>query len=209
MNSKRHSLRRALRRAVCTAMIAALCSTVALAETIYVTDELQLDLYLLPDLSGAPIRKLRSGDRMELIERDGRYSNVRTEDGQAGWVKSLYLVSTEPARTRVNQLEKSNEGLEATVKKLRSQLTGQKDQVAELQNQQSGAAEQNASAAAELKQLKEDNADLAAKLDSYGTSVPVSWLLTGLVVMLIGGFVGGWYFVDRRSRSKHGGYRIY
>ena len=61
----------------------------AVAETVYVTDMLQLELYAARDMSGPPLKKLRSGDQMELLARDGRYAQVRTADGQQGWVKSL------------------------------------------------------------------------------------------------------------------------
>ena len=30
-----------------------------------------------------------------------------------------------------------------------------------------------------------------------------------LVVALVLGFTGGWYYIDRRSRARHGGYRVY
>jgi len=39
--------------------------------------------------------------------------------------------------------------------------------------------------------------------------VPVSWLFVASILMLVLGVVGGWYFVDSRSRAKHGGYRVY
>jgi len=206
MNSEFNPL---LRVVILLAIANCFGNAIAFAETVYVTDQLQLEMYLTPDLSGAPVRKLRSGDTLELLERSGRYANVRAEDGQAGWVKSLYLVDIEPARTRVNKLEKSNKGLEATVKKLRTQLASQKDKVAELQGQQDGAAEQSASAVAEVARLTQENEDLVAKLGSYAGSVPVKWMLIGLLVALAGGLASGWYFIDRRSRQKHGGYRIY
>lgn len=170
----------------------------ARAESIYVTDMLRLDMYANEDMTGPVVLKLRSGDRMELLESKGRYAYVRAEGGQKGWVTSLYLVKEEPARTRVNKLEKSNASLEATVKKLRTQLAGEQGKTTQLQQQQE-----------EVETLREDNAELTDKMSQYESSVPLVWLLVVMVVALIGGLAGGWYLVDSRSRSKHGGYRVY
>ena len=179
------------------------------AETAYVTDMLQLNMHATQDLTGAPVKKLRSGDKLDVISRTGRIAEVKAEDGQQGWVKSLYLVTEEPARTRLNQLERSNEGLDNTVKKLRQQLSAEQDKVSGLQEVQSGSEEQRASVEAELENLRTENARLESKLAAYGMNVPVSWLLIAFVVALIGGFAGGWYWIDSRSRARHGGYRIY
>jgi SH3 domain protein len=186
-----------------------LCGAFVQAENIYVTDMLRLDMYPTEEMTGPSMRKLKSGDRMDLLERKGRYARVRIDGGQEGWVKSLYLVEEEPARTRVNKLEQTNVSLEATVKKLRSQLAGEQGAVAELKQKQSGSAELTAAIETEIANLREQNAGLEAKMSQYASSVPLSWLLIAMLIMLAGGVAGGWYFVDRRSRSKHGGYRVY
>ena len=179
------------------------------AEAAYVTDMLQLEMYQTSEFIAPPIRKLRSGDKVELLEKQGRYAHVKAEDGLEGWVKSLYLVSDEPARTRLNKLESTNSGLEKTIKKLRSQLESEKGKVSELTEAQDGSASAAAETAAELERLRDENASMTEKLDAYGTSVPLKWLLIAAGITLLGGLLGGWYFVDSRSRARHGGYRIY
>jgi SH3 domain protein len=179
------------------------------AESIYVTDMLRLDMYPTEEMTGPSMHKLKSGDRMDLLERKGRYARVRIDGGLEGWVKSLYLVEEEPARTRVNKLEQTNGSLEKTVKKLRSQLAGEQGAVAELKQKQSGSAESTAATEKEIVNLREQNVGLEEKMSQYASSVPLSWLLIAMLLTLAGGVAGGWYFVDRRSRSKHGGYRVY
>ena len=181
----------------------------AQAETAYVTDMLQLDMYATVDMVGAPILKLRSGDKLKVIERKGRYALIESDGGQKGWVKGLYLVDSEPARTRVNQLERSNQGLEGTVKKLRSQLSSEQSKIKEFEQVQSGEADQRLASETELENLREKNSQLEVGLEAYATSVPVTWLLIAVVIALIGGISGGWYLVDKRSRNRHGGFRIY
>jgi SH3 domain protein len=189
-------------------VMAFFCGGFVQAESIYVTDMLRLDMYPTEAMTGPSVHKLKSGDRMDLLERKGRYAHVRI-DGQEGWVKSLYLVEEEPARTRVNKLEKTNDSLAAIVKKLRSQLAAEQATVAEQKQKQSGSAELNAATEQEVESLREKNAGLEDKMSQYASSVPLSWLLIAMLLALAGGIAGGWYFVDSRSRSKHGGYRVY
>jgi SH3 domain protein len=183
--------------------------TSAQAEIAYVTDMLQLDMYATADMTGSPILKLRSGDKMDVIERKGRYALIESSSGQKGWVKGLYLVDSEPARTRVNQLERSNQGLEGTVKKLRSQLSAEQGKVKDLKEVQSGEADQLSATATELDALRSKNDKLEVSLEAYAMSVPVTWLLIAFGIALVSGLAGGWYLVDKRSRNRHGGFRIY
>jgi SH3 domain protein len=183
-------------------------STVAQAETAYVTDMLQLNMYATAQMTGAPLKRLRSGDKLDIQERNGSSARVKVGD-QQGWVKSLYLQEQEPARTRVNQLEDSKEKLESSVKQLRVELEQKQARAVELEAMQSGELEQQAAIEAELSGLREENQRLENTLDGYIGSVPVSWLLIAVLVSLFSGLAGGWYYIDKRSRDKHGGYRVY
>ncbi len=190
-------------------MMAMLLANAAQAETGYVTDMLQLDLYADKAMSGKAIRKLRSGDRFEVLQRDGRAANVRLPDGQKGWVKSLYIVTKEPARTRVNQLEDQNAALQKQVDSLQAELTSGQSRIAQLEGRSDGAEAERAAVAAELAELRERNAELERTVSGYGSSVPLSIFLLGAVLALAVGAFSGWYYVDSRSRARHGGYRIY
>ena len=62
-------------------------------DTQYVTDKLRLSLYKKADSNSGTIKLLISGDRVQILERTGPYSRIRTEDGETGWVKNGFLVS--------------------------------------------------------------------------------------------------------------------
>lgn len=181
----------------------------AAAETGYVTDMLQLDLYADESMSGKAVRKLRSGDSFEILSRKGRTANVRLPGGQTGWVKSLYIVNDEPARTRLNKLEDENKSLAARVETLQAEVAEKQGRIDALEGDEDSMAGQLVAAQDELAVLREENAGLENSLSSYGSSVPLSWLLLGTLLALGLGAFGGWYFVDSRSRAKHGGYRVY
>ena len=57
----------------------------ARAEVAYVTDMLQLDMYATVGMTGPSILKLRSGDKLDVIERRGRYALIESSSGQKGW----------------------------------------------------------------------------------------------------------------------------
>ena len=179
------------------------------AETMFVTDMLQLELYATAEMAGTPLGRLKSGDRLEILERSGRTARVQLASGESGWVKSLYLQTEEPARTRVNQLESTNASLEKSVTRLRAQLGDQQDRVAELETVRDDTDSQAAAEAEELKRLRIENTDMEESLTAYSSSVPLGWVAAFLVLILAGGFAAGWYWFDTRSRARHGGYRIY
>ncbi len=203
------SSRRRLTGMGCGIVAGVLAVGLAQAETGYVTDMLQLDLYADKSMRGKPIRKLRSGDRFEVVQRDGRYASVRLPDGQRGWVKSLYIVNKEPARTRVNQLEDQNALLQKQVDTLQAELAAGQSRIAFLEGDQDGAEAERAATVAELEQLRLRNAELDRTVSGYGRSVPLSIFLLGAFLAAGLGAFCGWYYIDSRSRARHGGYRIY
>ena len=52
-------------------------------------------------------------------------------------------------------------------------------------------------------------ATLRDRMRAYGFSLPWPVVLGGLIVALLLGFAGGFWWIDSRSRKRHGGFRIY
>ena len=205
--NKQHYL---CRRSVALAIsVVVLWANSVQAETMYVTDMLQLELYGTMDMNGRSLKRLRSGDSMEVLRREGRIARVQLPDGATGWVKALYLVDKEPARTRVNKIEKEAAAALEKASLLEKKLADREAELQGLQSTKAGSEEQKQAIQGELESLRINNEDLQSRLGAYAGSVPVTWLMFCLVVALACGFIGGWYFIDSRSRARHGGYRIY
>jgi SH3 domain protein len=205
--NKQHYL---CRRSVALAIsVVVLWANSVQAETMYVTDMLQLELYGTMDMNGRSLKRLRSGDSMEVLHREGRIARVQLPDGATGWVKSLYLVDKEPARTRVNKIEKEAAAALEKASLLEKKLADREAELQGLQSTKAGSEEQKQAIQVELESLRINNQDLQSRLGAYAGSVPVTWFMFCLVVALACGFIGGWYFIDSRSRARHGGYRIY
>ena len=61
---------------------------------------------------------MKSGDKLELIEREGDETHVRLPNGKDGWVKSSYLTADPPLR-RVADLQTHLTERTAEVEKLK------------------------------------------------------------------------------------------
>ncbi len=83
----------------------------------YVTDKLRLSLYKQADSGTGTIKLLVSGDKLEVLGRSGPYSHVRTAQGQIGWVKNGFLVSTPTASNQLQDMQQKIEQMKAELAK--------------------------------------------------------------------------------------------
>jgi SH3 domain protein len=189
--------------------VLALVPLFAAAQTAYVTDTLQLGLHQASDTSDRPFRNLDSGQELEILSRTTYYANVRLPDGTLGWVKAGFLVNDKPAKLIVAETRAEADRLAGELEKLRSAfaapaatIDGLNQQVADLQNR---LRESDAKAV----ELGEQNASLQNRQSQYKNSMPLQWVAGAVGLCLIGGFLFGLWWVDQRSRKRHGGIRIY
>lgn len=175
------------------------------ATTVYVTDELRLGLYAGEMTTGSPSKTLLSGAKLEVLERSMMSLQVRTEQGDIGWVKSGYTVSAEPARRRIITLAADNARMETALSaadKAREAATG-RIEVLEVQ-----LATAN-NGIRDLPELEQANAALRTQLAAQGISVVWYWLVAAAIAALAIGWAAGYMWLDRRVRSQFGGVRVY
>ena len=82
------------------------------ASTVYVTDSLQLKLRVTANTDGEVVTTLHSGQKLNLLEQQKKFSKVKTDEGETGWVQTWFLTDEVPATYLVNQLTKEKESLE-------------------------------------------------------------------------------------------------
>ena len=187
----------------------ALLPLTAVAETAYVTDNLRLGLYEAADTSGRPFRTLESGQEMEILSRDRNYANVRLPDATEGWVKAAYLVNDKPAKLIVAETIAERDALAADLEQTKRSFAAPAATIAALRNDAAQFESQLTDANARIAELEEENASVAGLKEQYKGSLPLSWVAAAIGVCLIVGFLLGLWWVDRRSRLRHGGIRIY
>jgi SH3 domain protein len=181
----------------------------AAAETLYVTDKLYLGLYSEPGSAGQSLGTMVSGTPLEVLAKSRGFAKVRTPDGKVGWTKTAYLVSEKPPRLQLNELQKRNDGLTSQLQTAQQQLSGLRSQLSQVRKQASTASRQAKQDAAQMQLLRSQNQRYRQVAARYTWSIPMSWGIAGVGVALVGGFVAGLTWLDRRIRRRHGGFRIY
>ena len=81
------------------------------AESIYVTDVLKLKLRVTASNDAEVVTSLSSGDKLTVLEKQKRYTRVKTKDGQQGWVQSWFLTDKVPATFLVEGLTNEKQAL--------------------------------------------------------------------------------------------------
>lgn len=163
----------------------------------YVSDELILGVYAARDGQGQRLATLHSGAAVDTLGVNGDFTEVRLKDGTTGWVKSIYLTTTEPATTRIKRLQEELDRIRAT-----------------------SPALAEAAAQSEVSLLKRELADRMSELDAARAGMPAMAagaapaphrLLWGLVALLaaVCGFLLGYATLARRIKRKFGGLKVY
>jgi SH3 domain protein len=191
------------------AIVLAIATPLAAAQTEYVTDSLRLGLHAASDTSDRPFENLISGTALEVLERTTNYAHVRTPEGREGWVKSAYLVDEKPAALRVAELETELEALRAEAASARHARVTAEGEVDRLGKQVAATSDSTGAIEQTLARLQADNERYEARLDAYRGSLPLPWVGGALVVTLAAGFLAGLWWLDALIRRRHGGFRVY
>jgi uncharacterized protein YgiM (DUF1202 family) len=198
------------------------------ADTTYVIEQLVVSVTASAGADSEHVGQVKSGDKLEVIEREGEETHVKLPDGKDGWLKNAYLTNDPPLQARLTERT-------AEVEKLKQESDRQKqdgEKLVAASRQEADKLKQDVSrlesqlTAARVAPAAAPAAGPAATSDSPPPPAPIhetvflrdpdrqsaqSWpLLLGLAaVMLLLGFVAGWKTLDRRIRRKYGGLKIY
>ena len=191
-----------------------LAAPVSHADTTYVIEQLVVGVTATVDAESERVGQVKSGDKLEVIERDGDETHVKLSSGKDGWLKSSYLTNDPPLQTRLTERT-------AEVEKLKQEADKQR-QESEKQRQEADKLKQDVTrleaevAAARVAHNATSDAPPAPVRDTVFLRDPerqssTSWpvLVGASAVMLFVGFVAGWRTLDRRIRQKYGGLKIY
>ena len=197
-------------------LLVALCHNL-LADSKYVTDDLQLSLYEKSNSKGKLLQKLPSGTRLEVLKEDGLFARVKTPDGTIGWTKAGFLVEEKPARAQLRELQQQHSQLQQELETAREQLKTSNQLATELRAEKIQVAlelaqerENQQSESTKHSELQQEVTRLRERLGpTDADQIPLSWGLIGSTVALLLGLGAGIALFDWRSRRRHGGYRIY
>jgi SH3 domain-containing protein len=192
-------------------LLCALAAPAARAETLYVVEQLVVNVNSTPDASGERIAIVKSGERLEVIERVRDEVHVQLAGGKDGWIRASYLSGDEPLRPRLAERTAEVARLKEDVSRLQAQLDTARIPASAAA---SGGAAPPASAPAAPAAPAEDSASapqgaLFAGAAQENPRRGWPWTLAAVLLALCVGFVLGALVLDRHIRRKYGGLRIY
>jgi hypothetical protein len=174
------------------ALLLGLWAGAARADTEYVVEQLVVTVNSAADGSGERVASIRSGEPVEVLERQGDAVHVRLAGGRDGWVGARYLSAAPPLHAQLAERD-------ARLASLTQQLAQAR---ADLKAARSAAAGGQAAAPAAA---AEDATDSETQAGHGGLARRIGALLLSVSA----GFALGWYVLDRRIRRRYGGLRIY
>lgn len=122
-----------------TLLVLALVAPVARAETVYVTDHLRVALRAEPTAEAATVVLLNSGTALEVLARDERMLQVRTQDAE-GWIDARYVMTQAPAAAQLIAARTHAQQLQAQLNQAQAALAEQTAKATELETQGAPAA---------------------------------------------------------------------
>lgn len=172
------------------------------AEPLYVIEQLVVGVSSTPDESGERIATVRSGDRVEVLERLDDQARVRLGNGTEGWVKIAYLSAEVPLRRQLAERARDLESVRTELSRAERELA---DARADAARARPPVTAPDPAAAV----LVAAERPLFPARAASGPRPTWAWVAVGCVLALAAGFAIGWRVLDRRIRRKYGGLRIY
>ena len=206
------------------------------AETLYVIETVVVNVNSAPDATGERVGTIKSGDAVEVIERQNDQIHVHLANGTEGWVRKSYLATEEPLQKRLAERTAETDKLKQDVARLEAQVaaagkatpgsraaatapdTHTTATSAPTSHQAAASTSTPDSPGATAQGTAESNtpAEPGAHEPPYFMTPPDApahpvwhWAVGSFVVALGLGFVLGWKTLDGRIRRKYGGLRIY
>ena len=184
---------------------------IAVAETLYVSDELAITLRTGPGVKNKITSMLKSGEDLEIIQKnsDG-YTEVRTANGKTGWVLQRFLMAEPSARSRLDGIDLREKELNEQQQEISILRTGAVDSETQLL----ATKQTNSKLKEELKRVKKvaadtliineknqqlsealalaeaEQASLQVENERLGSNTEQAWFLRGAGVILLGMFLG-------------------
>ena len=181
------------------------------AETMYVSDELEITLRNGPGITNKINKMLKSGEPLEIIGRNSEgYAQVTTQDGIKGWVLTRFLMEEPSAKSRMNELiqreadlssqQQEIEKLRTTVQLIEQNANAMKIANAELEAELANVKQISADTVAiydknkelttSLEKAEANQIALQAENERLKNNTEQAWFLRGAGVILLGMVLG-------------------
>ena len=191
-----------MRRSSLCVLTLALAAKVSHADTTYVIEQLVVGVTSAPGADSERVGQVKSGDKLEVIEREGDETHVKLGNGKDGWLKSSYLTNDPPLQARLSERA-------AEVEKLKQEGDKLKQDVSRLEGELAAAKAARASTSDAPPPPAPIHDTVFLREPERQSAIAWPLLLGVSALMLLVGFIAGWRTLDQRIRRKYGGLKIY
>jgi len=200
-----------------------LTSGIASAETMFVSDRMEITLRTGPGSDRKIISMLKSDEVVDVLETENGWSRVQLPDGKEGWAITRFLTSDRPSRITLEAFKQEYDKFLAEITDLRQKnnsLTDEKQQLSkELKQNKNRSTELSRSfetlktesagfiqlqldyknAMTALKQQTQRASELDTEVGKLKWNQNIRWFLSGAGVLLLGFIIG---FSTKRQRRR-------
>ncbi len=169
------------------------------SEDMYVASVTEISLRTGPSVENKIIAMLKTGEKLEIVEYQKDWSQVRTAGGKSGWVLSRYITQKKPEVLLLEELNGKHQGLLSKIAQLEEENKAMTVKIASMVEIED-----------KYKKLQQDSADflkldakynelvrqnqtqkiMIEKLETNMESEPKLWFLIGPGVFIVGLFFG-------------------
>jgi SH3 domain protein len=200
---------------VVLALVLGLVST-AMAETRYVSDQLEIQMRTGKGTQFRILRMLPSGTALEIldVDQENGYSRVRTPSGVEGWVLSRFLMQSRAARDQLADAEKKLARLELENRKLTASLDDVQTAKGSIDSEREQLVKENRRLSQELEEIRRaassalaidaENKELKSRIVAYERQAQSlqqeneglkdrtarDWFMVGAGVVILGMIIG-------------------
>lgn len=171
----------------------------AIAETVYVSDNLRVGVRPEPDSGYAPVGVVLTGMKLEVLDRQQGYLKIKTDDGLIGWIKDIYVIEKAPAILKLQRLQSKHAKLSAQVKEMQETLSAL-ESANNVLNEQVDQLKQERSRL-QLLQAKSISREQQENSTWY-------WWIIALAIVVASGFIGGIQWNRHQAMKRLGGLRV-
>jgi len=179
-----------------------------LADTRYVSDRLIISVRAGQNNTSDILGYIKSDTPVDVLEEEGRYLKIKTENGLEGWVNTRYIISEPPKTLTIKDLRNERNRLRGEIETFKNKTIDSSNQssstklnyeqkIKELERTLKTHQQMASNGESELERLKKENVRLKSEIGhlkkpnkSPMKSKSIQWFLVGAGVLFFGFMIG-------------------
>lgn len=179
-----------------------------LADTRYVSDRLIISVRAGQNNTSDILGYIKSDTPVDVLEEEGRYLKIKTENGLEGWVNTRYIISEPPKTLIIKDLRNERNRLRGEIETFKNKTIDSSNQssptklnyeqkIKELERTLKTHQQMASNGESELERLKKENVRLKSEIGhlkkpnkSSMKSKSIQWFLVGAGVLFFGFMIG-------------------